>query len=802
MPARSRSYWFFLLIVSLALTLAVPPAVAQPSTPTGPRATVSGIVADTSGAVLPGATVEALAEGHVVAYATTGRDGRYRIDLPSGARYQVRVTRDGFADQIVELRITSPTVTRDIVMGVAALADAVVVTASRVLESRATTTESIAVLTAREIEAMGAQSLADIVRAVPGLNVESTGREGALASLFSRGGESDYSLVLIDGVRVNASGGQFDFSRVSAADVERVEVVRGAQSALYGSDAIGSVVQIFTRRAGALDRPELSGSLEAGSFNTWRGDVRLLGGARGRADYHAGVSYRGTDGAFADILPESDRYDQTTFNGGIGAVVGESTSLRGGLRYSDARGRAVGPIAYGARDTGTLADTQALSWHLDLSQPLTSRLEHAATVAYFRSNLMSADRIADSTYRVFAILDGRPGALFPGSPRLVRLIDQPTFDAIQAGAQPLAAGQFLAWTPSGISDFMSSFESRLRRSAVRYQANFTWVDNQVLSGGYEYERETDPINGFLVDNHAYFVQQQFKFQNRWFASVGARLNDNSDYGVELTPKLSLGGYLVPFAAESVSSVKVFANIGKGIKNPTFGELFGSAFTDGNADLVPERARTMDTGLEVTFDDQRWLARVTYFDNRYRDQVAFRSTEFGRDGLPDFLNIDGSKADGWELETVLQRPLAGVTASVGYAFVDSRVVSSVSTSEQFQPGQPLLRRPRHSGMARLTYVRGRGTVHFNLRRVGQRHDAAFLRLVAVPSPQVPTGRSVDITVNPAYTLLGLGGELRIHSDLTVFVRVDNLTDEAYESALGFPGLPRAAVVGARFTVGRR
>ena len=241
---------------------------------------------------------------------------------------------------------------------------------------------------------------------------------------------------------------------------------------------------------------------------------------------------------------------------------------------------------------------------------------------------------------------------------------------------------------------------------------------------------------------------------------------------------------------------------QGHQNPTFGELFGSAFTDGNPRLHPERARTVDTGAEVTFDRQRWLARATYFDNRYRDQVAFRSTGSSPDGLPDFLNIDGSQAHGWEFEAALQRPVAGVTASAGYAFVDTKVVASISTSEQFQPGQPLLRRPKHSGSLRLTYGRGRAAVHADLRLVGQRHDAAFLRLVTVAAPQIPAGRVVDITVNPGYTVLGLGGDVAVRDGLTVFVRVDNVTDDSYESALGYPGMPRAAVVGARFGVGRR
>jgi outer membrane receptor protein involved in Fe transport len=142
---------------------------------------------------------------------------------------------------------------------------------------------------------------------------------------------------------------------------------------------------------------------------------------------------------------------------------------------------------------------------------------------------------------------------------------------------------------------------------------------------------------------------------------------------------------------------------------------------------------------------------------------------------------------------------GLTASGGYALVDTKVVAFVSTSEQFQPGQPLLRRPKHAAMMRLTYSRGRGIVNVNLRYVGERHDAAFLGLSAVPSAQFPTGRAVDITVNPAYTLVWLGGEVRLARNVSAFVRIDNLSDKTYESALGYPGLPRSVVGGMRFNV---
>jgi vitamin B12 transporter len=764
---------------------------------------VAGTVTDRSGAVLPGATIDATVAGLPVATTVSGPDGRYRIALASATLHRLRARMTGFADETFDIRTASGSIAHDFTLRIAAVADDVVVTAARIPVSRSATTESMAVFSAAEIQTLGSTSLADVLRMVPALNVESSGREGALASLFARGGESDYNLVLVDGVRVNPSGGQFDFSRVSAAEIDRLEVVRGGQSSLYGSDAIGSVVQVITRRAAPGDAPRVMGSLEGGSFDTWRGDASVLGGARRRVDYQIGDAYRGSEGAFQDILPDHDTFHQTSLNAGVGVILGDRATLRTGARYADGKGKALGPIDFGSRQTGTAADTRDLSWHLDFTSRISDRVNQSASIDYFRSYRLSANTIADPTYNLYAILSGTPGALFPDSPRLVRLLDRPAFDAFRSGSQTLGSGEFLATTPFGVSDFAFTSKSEFRRPAFKYQADAAWGGGQMLVGGYDYERETDPLNpGFLVENHAYFVQQQFRARDRWLASVGVRLDHNSRYGNNASPKLSLGGFLVPYRPGAFSSAKVFSNIGRGIKNPTFGELYGSAFTDGNPALNPERARTIDAGAEVTVDSQRILARVTYFDNRFNDQVAFKSSGPGLDGRADFINIDGSKASGWELEAVLQRPISGFTASAGYAYVDTQVVAFVSTSEQFQPGQPLLRRPKHSAGLRANYSRGRATINVNLRYVGQRHDAAFLGLSAVPSPQFPAGRSVDITVNPGYTVSWLGGDVRMSRAVTAYLRVDNLTDAAYESVLGYPGLPRSVVAGVRFNVSAR
>ena len=765
------------------------------------RVSVTGTVTDPSGAVVPGAFVEAMTSGQVTASSITGQDGRYGFELPAGL-YEIRARLQGFAADAVTVNAAT-SVTRDLRLTIAAIGDALVVTAARTAETRAHAASSVSVFSSADLAALGSTSIAEALRFAPGLAVESNGREGAQSALFARGGESDYNLVLIDGVRVNSPGGAYDFSRISAAEIDRVEVVRGGQSALYGSDAMGSVVQMFTRRADPSDAPRLSGSIEGGSFNAWRGDVHVTGGARQSFDYSAGVSHRRTGGAFGDRLPEKDRFEQTAFNGGLGAALGSRATLRTGVRYSKGLGRAVGPIAYGPGDTGTASDSREFSWHMDFTHRIAPRATGTASAAYSRNDSEFVDLVADRPFNVFAILTGRPGGVFPEGPRLVRLVDEAEFILLRTGGRPLGPGEFLATTPFGVGDFPFTSMAKFRRPAFKYQADIAWLAGQTLSGGYEFEQESDPLNtGFRVENHAYFAQQQFTAGDQWFVTVGGRIDDNSHYGTHASPKLSAGGFLVPFTSRAVSSLKLFTNIGQGIKNPVLSELFGSTFADGNPDLRPERARTIDGGVELTFMAQRVRTTVAYFDSRYRDQVAFRFTGFGRDGRPDFLNIAGSKANGWELEGVLQRPVAGVTAAATYALIGTEVTATTSTSEQFQPGQPLLRRPRHSGSFRIGYAKARAAIHLDARIVGRRHDAAFLGLAAVPSAEFPAGRAVDITVNPAYAVIGVGGDYRIRDEFSVFARIDNLANEAYETALGFPGLPRAAIVGLRVAFGIR
>ena len=766
-PSRSSLQGFLSVVDSRCCSSA--PAARSANAQT--TITVSGVVKDVSGGVVARANLEAFVGERVVARANSDDEGRFELTVPSRTPIALRTRRTGFADDVTTLEGASGAITHDVTLAIGTVSDSLVVTAARGLESRTSVTQSLSVITRADIQALGSTELADVLRFVPGTSVEGTGREGGgPTSLFVRGGDSDYNVVLIDGVRANLDGGRFDFSRIAAGEIERVEVLRGAQSSLWGADAMTSVVQIITKRTSATGAPEISGSFEGGSFSTFRGNAGVYGGTGTKVDYHAAITSRATDGAFSDILPEDDRYTQTAFDGGLGVAIGSSASARGGVRYSDGNGKSVGPITYGARDRGTAYQTRDLTVFGSVSHVIGSKLTGTGTVNYFRYRGRSADTISDP-FSTYAILTGTPNAMYPDGTRLVRLLDANEFNAIAAAGALPAPGQFLASAQS--SDFLSNPATevtRFRRPAIRYQGDHNWMPGQRLSVGYEWEREINPgVAGFNVDNNAVFIQHQSTFADRWFLTAGARVDSKQSYDTYVSPKFSAGGFLMPYRAAGLSSMKVFGNIGRGVKSPTFTERFGgTGFADPNPNIKVEQVKSGDVGLETTFADQTLRATAIYFRNTFTNQISYRFGPTG-DGIPEFINIDGSKARGLELEFALQRPLLGVTAVGTYSYVDTEVVTNQSTSQQFQPGQPLLRRPRHSGSVRAAYMKGRATVDFNLRMIGDRFDSSFLSLRTVPNTERPAVMTTDITINPGYVVAGLGLDFRVHNTVSVYVR---------------------------------
>jgi len=225
------------------------------------------------------------------------------------------------------------------------------------------------------------------------------------------------------------------------------------------------------------------------------------------------------------------------------------------------------------------------------------------------------------------------------------------------------------------------------------------------------------------------------------------------------------------------------NAGLGVKEPNMLESFSpSPFGLGNPDLLPERTRSVDIGVEQRLAGDRAKIEAVYFDNRYRNLVATRTISF-TPFTSQYFNIGLTTARGVELSTEVA-PVAAVRISGGYTLTDSEIVESTSTSPVFAPGQPAFRRPRHHGFLQFGWTRNAVSVDLTGTFVGRRTDSDFFAL-ATPVP------SVD-----PYALWGLSGQYRITSLTAVFVRVDNLTDKEYMESFGYPSWRRTASAGVR------
>ena len=222
------------------------------------------------------------------AKAVSAGDGRFNLTLPPG-RYRVTIAHDSFAAAEQEITIAAGE-TRELQfrMALEPLSSKVVVTAQALPLDADSSPAPVTILTREQIDQRIATSLPDLLATQPGFSLGRTGPEGGTASLFLDGGNSNYTKVLVDGVPANQPGGLIDFSNFTLDNIEKIEIVHGAESALYGSDAMDGVIQIFTRR-GTTRIPEFTAFADGGNFATGHGGAELSG-LLGRFDYSAAVS--------------------------------------------------------------------------------------------------------------------------------------------------------------------------------------------------------------------------------------------------------------------------------------------------------------------------------------------------------------------------------------------------------------------------------------------------------------------------------------------------------------------------------
>jgi iron complex outermembrane receptor protein/vitamin B12 transporter len=782
----------FLFCVTAMTLSSANGALAQPPTSAG---RLKGQVVDINGSGVSRARVTLRrGSGFVAREQTTDSEGRFEFEglnheafllfaeadglTQNGGAHAVRLDQGPVGEVRIEMTLT-------------AIHDGIVVTERRTETQTSDAMSSVLVVPDTDIARTQRSHVLDTLRGSPGVSVMQSGRRGGVTSLFVRGGESDYTKVFIDGIPINDAGGAFDLSDLTTDNADRVELVRGPQSALYGSDSMSGVLQFVTRR-GMTATPSFDLSSEGGSFGfnrTWAS----LGGVIGKLDYSGSFSYLGTNGR-----DRNDDYLNRTASANLGYRFTERTQLRVTARNENA-----GLGVAGA--TGR--------YYPDPDE--RSRRRRIATGARFD------DQTSTYWHQSFSFVYDES--------------NQSSFDPV---AQDLTKPNTPPDTSFAFNDFVSFFTNHQKRTGVRYQTDLILPGANLLSAGFDYDHERAVfINGFdgrnRVDpsrsNLGFYIQNQVTWFSRWSVSAGLRVEHNTaetpqslvlvlkqlgsaavtgdvGFGTRFAPKLSTAFLLHTTNGQEVfGNTRLRASYGEGIKAPTLVEAFSpSPFFLGNPGLKAERARSFDVGLEQNIMGERMRFEVTYFESHFRDQIAFvgdPATFGGPITLPDgrltnFVNFDRARVRGIELSGAV-RPIRQLSFSGNYTFLNSKQTAAADVIDfntgtlvpNPEVGLTLLRRPKHSGSFNAAWMGERFDLNLQGFIVGERRDVdpvTFSRLAS----------------NKGYARVDLAGAYRVTHQLSFFARAENLFNRNYEEILGYPAYRLTFSAGLKLSLGGR
>jgi vitamin B12 transporter len=732
-PRNLSRFVLFLLVARLA-------AAAD-----GSPGSLGGTVRTSDGRALPGVavTLDGPGEDHRL---TTGPDGAFRVaGLPAGT-YAASVDAPGL--ELREPRTATVSVGEarlDLVLAPAPVSERVVVSATRGEATLSTVGVATDVLDRERIDDRAAPSLLPLLQDVPGVATARAGQTGQQGSAFVRGGEARFARVIVDGVPVNQPGGAFDFGTALPFELETVEIVRGASSSLYGTDALAGVVSVETRRARLGQAPSLRAEGEGGSFD-WRRFLGTTSGRSGPLDWNAGVQRLVTD----NEAPNS-RFEEKAVALSAGARVDSRTEARAVVRFDDGIVGTPGPTAYGRPDLDASFDREDLVVSASLRHA-AARVSHKLSLGYARTDQLSLDPVDSGCY-------------------------VPEWEG-QAGAYPSC-------------DFADpdGFQNLTDRLTAGYQADLVLGRRHLLAAGAEVEHETGELgdrSSVLLaperTSFGFYVQDRVLIGSRAYLAVGGRVERNGSFGTRAVPRAALAVRLR--GGEDATTLR--ASAGLGIKEPSFFESYGeSFFAKGNALLDPERSTTFDLGLEQRLLGSRLRAVATFFHHDYRDQIAYTVVDYTTfEGT--YVNLAHTRAQGLEL-ALEARPTGHLLVLGQYTYLDGEILESPSGFDPaYAVGQPLLRRPGHQGSLTAQVSFPRWNAGATIVRVGERTDSDFVGL--------------GLTTNPAYTRLDARLRVRIAGPAEAFLVGENVLDAEYQETLGYPALGRSVRGGLRVRVG--
>jgi outer membrane cobalamin receptor len=719
--------------------------------------TVAGTVLDPSGRVVPQARVTLLRSLVVADERQTDSRGAFEFADLSDGKYELEAHAPGLASPTSEVEVRGPGLcTLDLHLQLSAVQQQVVVSASLGGSLTSQAGSSVSVVTEQDISDRAAQNVLDVLSGVPGVEVSQAGRRGGVTGVYIRGGDSNYSLVMVDGIQLNEFGGDFDFASLPVDGVKRVEVTRGPESALYGSNAVTGVINIVTRQGEGP--PHFTLQAEGGSFTTSRFVTGGSGLTRGFS-WAYDLSRLDSGGTVTN-----DQYrNQTAFLS---------------LGYHRSPRRRVDFHFFGnANDAGAPG-------------PYGSDPDHL---------FAGIDHISRDKQNLFGY-GGSYSEQFSSR-----------FRQVITGS--VATNDYYFRSPYG-----DSYGNNLR-GVVNTRSEVTVSHQDFLVAGFEYNREQIK-NTYIADSSgqpfllprtslAYFVENRWNPANRLYVIAGFRVDDLRTHALPpdnlaarpLLPANSLTkvnphasvAYLLPESPGGwLDGTRLHGSFGTGIRAPDGFEL---AFTN-NPHLKPEESLSFDFGVEQRFFAGKAVLDVTYFYSRFENQIVVLGGSLTN--LSTFVsdNLGNSRAQGMEVSFRIH-PMRSLQMSAEYSLDDTAILALTGSSQvvaPFRVGQELFRRPRNSGAYSLTWHRGRLTLNTNAYIRGPMLDiepnlGTYACTLGLPC----------LFTNQGYIRADGGFSYRLPHGVEIYGRFDNFLNRKYEEVLGYPALPLNFLAGVKFSL---
>lgn len=610
--------------------------------------------------------------------------------------------------------------------------DEVVVTANKFPNKTSKTGKVITVITKEQLERSGGKDLSQVLAEQAGIFIAgANSNPGKDKSLYLRGARIDHTLITVDGIPLydpSGIGGNFDLRNLNTALIERIEILKGSQSTLYGSDAIAGVINIITNKS---SNKASEGLVTAGygSYGTFRGGAAIQG-KKEKTDYHASLAWHDVNG-FNETengrgfpVTDKDGYRQLGFQAGMGFRPAKQVLLQPYFRYS----RIKGSIDQGAFTDELDYSYDQKSWQAGLRGEWTAG-RSKITLLYTYNN---TDRVyTDDSVKSRNGFDTWSNGSYKGAEHVADM-----FTTVSLNSQLLLT--------TGI-DFRQASSDQQYQSISSY-------------GTYKTRNSRDSLH---QDQLGIYTAVNWQHPSGFQAEAGGRLNIHSAYGTYFVYNFN-PSYLAG------KQVKLFANISSAYRTPSLYQLFSEY---GNRELQPEAAVTTEAGIQVFSKNNRWSGRAVAFQRRVNDVIYFYTNPVTY--AAQYINQDRQKDRGWELEAGWQSR-SGISLKTFYSYVTGKINTRIGGKDTTYNN--LLRRPRSAaGISISVPVNKQLFFSSHFQYTGRRKDAYFDNTLF---------RTVYTTLH-AYALWDLYAEYSLpETKLKLFAECRNITNSHYTEISGF------------------